>query len=103
LLLFPDAHDPKSSGDLAGIAAEAMRAFPEVLAPHVIRKAGGGVGSDPALPIWIDVEDKLHQKLGVTGRALVLVRPDGYIGYRGQPADGVALAKHLGGYLVCKS
>ena len=103
LLLFPDSHE--SAAELAGIAGDVMRDFPFVVTPHVVMKAGGDCGwsGDPTWPVWIDVDDKLHQKLGVTGHALVLVRPDGYIGYRAQPADGAALSTYLGGYLVRKS
>ena len=82
-----------------------MRAFPDVLAPHVVLKVGGAGAPLPesAWPVWIDVEDKLHRQLGATGKALILVRPDGYIGYRCEPADGESLMKHLDGYLVRKS
>ena len=80
MLLFPDSHE--AAAELAGIAMDAMRDFPDVLSPHVILKAGGiGWSGDPAWPVWVDADGGLHQKLGVTGRALVLVRPDGYIGY----------------------
>ena len=99
LVLLPD--DPHATAELAGIADEAMRAFPNVLSPHVVLKAGVQA-VDSKWPVWFDVENKLHQKLGATGRALVLVRPDGYIGYRCQPADGAALMAYLSGYLVRK-
>jgi 2-polyprenyl-6-methoxyphenol hydroxylase-like FAD-dependent oxidoreductase len=101
LLLF--VNDPKASAELVLICDEAMRAFPNVLSPHIVLKAGASPpGYDRPWPVWLDVENKLHQKLGVSGAALVLVRPDGYIGYRCQPADGAALMAYLSGYLVRK-
>ena len=44
----------------------------------------------------------MHQQLGATERALFVVRPDGYIGYRNQPADAGGLEKYLDRYLVRK-
>ncbi len=50
--------------------------------------------------MWLDTAGKLHEQLAATHNTLLLVRPDGYIGFRSQPADGAALAKYLGGYLT---
>jgi len=52
--------------------------------------------------VWTDAEGQARQRLGVTGPALILVRPDGYIGYRCQPADTEGLLKYLGRYLIRK-
>jgi hypothetical protein len=49
------------------------------------------------------VEGRLYQRSGATDRALLLVRPDGYLGYRAQPADPVAFQKYLDTYLVRKN
>lgn len=51
---------------------------------------------------WLDTDGRVHQKLHASQSTLILVRPDGYIGYRCQPADGEALMKYLDGYLVRK-
>lgn len=50
--------------------------------------------------MWHDVDGKVHRKLHASHATLVLVRPDGSIGYRRQPADGTGLLEHLGRYLV---
>ena len=42
-------------------------------------------------------------ELGVSDGGVILVRPDGFIGFRAAPADNAsmqALDKHLSGYLV---
>jgi hypothetical protein len=67
-------------------------------------KGGGAVPGplDPRVPVWLDTEGRLHRKLHADARTLILVRPDGYLGFRCQPADGGALVNHLGSYLVRK-
>lgn len=54
------------------------------------------------VPVWIDTLMNVHEKLHTTGPTMVLIRPDGYISYRWQPADGDALMEYLSGYLVRK-
>ncbi|MFI9639934.1 FAD-dependent monooxygenase [Micromonospora sp. NPDC051925] len=61
LLLSPDAEDPR------------------LLAPPVVRDAGG----------------EFRSRYGVTGVALYLIRPDGHVGFRSQPIDPDALRKNL--------
>jgi 2-polyprenyl-6-methoxyphenol hydroxylase-like FAD-dependent oxidoreductase len=97
LLLFP--HGPAALPQLLQSADEARQTFPDVLSPHVIVRADDTlVATD--IPVWRDEEGKAHRQLGVTERALILVRPDGYIGYRCEPADAGALVNYLGRYLV---
>jgi hypothetical protein len=98
LLLLP--HGPQAVPQLVKVAEEVRQAFPEVLSPNVILKAGDAPGPDTGVPAWVDTEGRAYERLGVSDRALILVRPDGYIGYRCQPADGQALAKYLGRYLA---
>jgi hypothetical protein len=90
------------------IAAETQRAFPDLFGVDLILKADAASNA-PALSsvpstvaTWLDTEGRLHQHLGATNRALFVVRPDGYIGYRSQPADAGALEKYLDRYLVRK-
>jgi hypothetical protein len=54
------------------------------------------------VPVWLDPEGRVHEKLHATNPTLVLVRPDGYIGYRCQPADREALRKYLSTFLIRK-
>ncbi|MEW6304884.1 MAG: FAD-dependent monooxygenase [Verrucomicrobiota bacterium] len=45
--------------------------------------------------IILDPEWDLHCRYGAAAECLYLVRPDGYIGYRSQPADGTKLQAYL--------
>ncbi len=98
LLLFP--HGAESVSQLRQTADETRQTFPGVLSPHFILRVGDKIPSMSDVPVWIDRRDQVHQRLGVTGRAFVLVRPDRYIGYRGQPADPAKLSNYLGRFLV---
>lgn len=42
--------------------------------------------------VIVDTDLRLHQAFGADTEAIVVVRPDGYIGYRSQPIDPVPLA-----------
>jgi hypothetical protein len=105
LLLLPGSHDQQTIARLAAIAAAAEQAFPRILSPRLILKpaesdASARSGADSKLPTWIDNDSRLHERLGATGPALVVIRPDGYIGFRCQPADGDALLNYLERYLI---
>ncbi len=73
-----------------------------MLSAHVILKADAAVPTSRGsrVPTWLDTEGRLHQKLHANDRTLILVRPDGYLGYRCQPADGEALTTYMSRYLV---
>jgi hypothetical protein len=49
----------------------------------------------PYNSVIFDVERQLHKTYGASSECLYLVRPDGYIGFRGQPA----LFEELDAYL----
>jgi 2-polyprenyl-6-methoxyphenol hydroxylase-like FAD-dependent oxidoreductase len=104
LLLLPDSPDREAVSQLLAIAADAARAFPDVFTAHLVLRADAAAPppAAPGMPAWLDVDGRLHQKLHANGRTLILVRPDGYIGYRCQPADGGALLTYMSRYLVCK-
>ena len=57
-----------------------------------LRRVGG-------LATLVDREGAVCRQHGATGTAVVVVRPDGYIGYRGQPADAERLLGYLDTYL----
>lgn len=105
LLLLPVSSDAESISQLLLAAGEAANAFPDVFAPHMLLKpeAASANLSGVGIPIWIDVKRRLHEKLDATHPALILVRPDGYIGYRCHAADSETLIDHLAQYLVRKS
>ncbi len=104
LLLLPGGCDAKTSTELQRTAADAAREFPEVFTPHTILRAGDVARQASATGAagWIDTEGRLYDKLHAGDGALVLVRPDGYIGYRCHARDAATLRAHLAQYLVPK-
>jgi 2-polyprenyl-6-methoxyphenol hydroxylase-like FAD-dependent oxidoreductase len=101
LLLLPGKKaEPLSR--LLQIAADADRAFPGIISAHVILKddvVPAGITA-PNVPVWLDMEGRVYRKMHAAEPTLVLVRPDGYIGYRCQPADGRGLMGYLSEFLV---
>jgi hypothetical protein len=104
LLMLPGSQEPETISQLLKIAADAKRAFSGVLSTHLILNAGASAqkpeGQD--VPVWLDTEGRLHQRLHANNQTLILVRPDGYIGFRCQPADGQELMTFLDKYLIRK-
>ncbi len=103
LLLFPGPHGRAS---LLEIAERVDHDFPDLFAAHLILTAGASQPEASATPanvaVWLDVEGQLEQSVAADDRAVIVVRPDGYIGYRGQPADAEKLERYLDRYLVRK-
>ncbi|MEW6269214.1 MAG: FAD-dependent monooxygenase [Thermodesulfobacteriota bacterium] len=65
--------------------------------------AGGSVpgGADAAgLRVLLDASQALHRRYAAAGETLYLIRPDGYVGHRSQPANASALESHLARYLI---
>ncbi len=54
----------------------------------------------PARAVVLDPEREAHRLYGATGEALYLVRPDGHVGFRGQPAAAGAVLDHLDAVLA---
>jgi hypothetical protein len=52
------------------------------------------------IPAWLDVDGRLHRNLHANNPTLLLIRPDGYVGYRCQPADSESLVGYMSRYLA---
>jgi 2-polyprenyl-6-methoxyphenol hydroxylase-like FAD-dependent oxidoreductase len=50
--------------------------------------------------VWLDPEGKVHARYGAGSECVYLVRPDGYVGFRSQPADQAALERSLARVLI---
>jgi 2-polyprenyl-6-methoxyphenol hydroxylase-like FAD-dependent oxidoreductase len=99
LLLVPATREHESIAHLAQIATDVATAFPDAVDAHLILPAhGAAVGT--SVPTCVDHTGRLHEKLHATIATLIIVRPDGYVGFRSQPADGASLLTYLGRYLV---
>ena len=97
LLLFDGgARTDDGYASLAGIADRVQRRFGADVRPWVVvwgrrspaELAGGRVLLDP--------EGESHRRYGATAEALYLVRPDGHVGLRVQPASEEVLVRYLG-------
>jgi hypothetical protein len=101
LLLLPAAADSAVLAGLDEIHRRTEAAYPDVVRTHLIvpgesRPAGG----DGFPSVWLDPDGSVRQSLGARETALALVRPDGYLGYRGQPASWEGLREYLDRYLI---
>lgn len=108
LLLFPCSSDRGTISRLIQIAEQTRQTYPNVFAIHLVLSSNDATtaASEIAsanIAVWHDVDGRVHQQLGATDRALLIIRPDGYIGYRGQPADSAKLFQYLDRYLVRRS
>jgi 2-polyprenyl-6-methoxyphenol hydroxylase-like FAD-dependent oxidoreductase len=50
--------------------------------------------------VLLDAKGALHRRYGAGSECLYLLRPDGYVGFRSQPASWKVLEDHLAGILV---
>ncbi len=100
LLSGPGAEEP-AFRTLAGISAAVARRYGEEIVTHL-------VAADDSLPspatwsgsVFCDPKRELHRVLDAGAPAFHLIRPDGYVGYRGEPAEWDGLLAHLERYLV---
>ena len=97
LLLFEGDHSSASVHEnlstLARQVRERARAWIE---PRIVI----GAASKPETltwdgPIVLDTDRSLHHRFGAGAPCLYLVRPDGYVGYRSEPADAEKLWAYL--------
>ncbi|WP_369133860.1 FAD-dependent monooxygenase [Modestobacter sp. I12A-02662] len=81
---------------LAALAREVGERHGDDVRPAIVVPADRvPVGLDAGAAV-LDPDGEAHRLYGADAGALVLVRPDGYIGHRSTPADAVALREHLG-------
>jgi 2-polyprenyl-6-methoxyphenol hydroxylase-like FAD-dependent oxidoreductase len=97
LLLF-DGRAPTEAGyeKLVAIAARVLEQFPRLIEVFLITPAEARpAGIPPEVRVVLDVEGDLEHRYGAEAECLFLLRPDGYIGFRSQPAEIEPLERHL--------
>lgn len=99
LLLEGSGEAPSSS--LLAIGARVRERYGHVVSAYLVVSPG----RSEARPDWPgailgDPTGELHERYAATGPTLYLIRPDGYVGYRSQPADEDRLLEHLERYLM---
>lgn len=76
--------------------------YPGIVSPAIVvtdEQARPPAG-EGALPVYVDSLGLLHLSHMAVSETAILVRPDGYIGFRGQPAERDPLWRHLDRHLV---
>ena len=97
LLLFDGAaQTPAGYRNLASIGERVRQRLGAHVTPHVVVPHT----APPAELAWdgsivLDPQGALHRRYGAGSECLYLIRPDGYVGFRSQPADGAALDAYL--------
>lgn len=97
LLLF-DGSAASSQGytNLKHIAAAARNKFGDLMTIFVVSQHDNVPPELLAATILIaDKQMDVHRKFGANSECLYLIRPDGYIGFRSQPADWEKLQEHM--------
>jgi 2-polyprenyl-6-methoxyphenol hydroxylase-like FAD-dependent oxidoreductase len=100
LLLFAGAHPDAAGTTALGEIARALvaRFGDDTIAPLLI--VAPGYAGTATLPTFVDPELALHGRYAAAVDTLYLIRPDGYVGFRSQPATLEHVTGHLERYLV---
>ena len=98
LLLFEgDSSTDEVRRNLATIAREVRDRLGRWITPHVVVASANAPESlEWDGPILHDTGGALRDRFGAGADCLYLIRPDGYVGYRCQPADPVKVIAYLG-------
>ena len=83
-------------GNLAEIGAQVRNRYRELVDVHLVIPRAARL--DPSHwdgSILVDTQGDLYRLWASEGESLYLIRPDGYLGYRSQPADSARLFSYL--------
>jgi 2-polyprenyl-6-methoxyphenol hydroxylase-like FAD-dependent oxidoreductase len=87
--------------ELAALGRDVARAYPNAIAVHLVLPTDASpLPADWPGRVWRDQDSELRNQHAVRADTLVLVRPDGYVGFRSQPAELPSLLAHLDKYLI---
>ena len=97
LLLFDgEASTEEGYRNLADISRRVRQRCGDAVSPYVIvPRAQAPESAHLEGPVVVDADKVLHTRYGAQAECLYLIRPDGYIAYRSQPADGDKLLSYL--------
>ena len=101
LLLFDGmAVTADGYANLASIARAVEARWHGLIRVHVIvhgdaRPAELGWGDEHDGGLVFDADEALHRRYGATAECLYLIRPDGYVGFRAQPASLAGIEDYL--------
>lgn len=96
LWLFDGAMTAEGYDNFTNIAERVARRYGEHIEVMAIVPQPECAAALPgALVVHVDRDGALHDHFGCRSEGLYLIRPDGYVGYRSQPADADALFRYL--------
>jgi 2-polyprenyl-6-methoxyphenol hydroxylase-like FAD-dependent oxidoreductase len=100
LLCTGDTSGEELRRSLERIAAAVRTTYTDLIDIYVAAPAGPAGGAAPETPLLVDVGGEVRRSYAAHVPIGVLIRPDGYVGYYGQPADRDRLLAYLASYLV---
>lgn len=69
--------------------------YPDILQVHVVLGSNTDNLNPKQIKVWIDADYEVHQYFGIKKPALILVRPDKYVGILQNPINQEELLKQL--------
>ena len=101
LFLFDGAAPtPEGYANLADIAKRVRERWPSHVEPWIVVPRRGRppeLADEPR--VLLDARGRMHRRYGGGSECLYVIRPDGYVGFRSQPATWAPLEEHLSGIL----
>lgn len=88
LIFIPDSPEAATFQRLIGLATQVREAHADNITVYLVTgspESEIAADSSKQIPLIRDTANQLRQRFGVSGECLYLIRPDGYIGYRGNP------------------
>jgi 2-polyprenyl-6-methoxyphenol hydroxylase-like FAD-dependent oxidoreductase len=96
LVLFDGKPTPEGYKTLEKIAQAIKEQFGEIVDTHIVVAGTSAPDALKNVPnVYCDPDLVAHEKYGAQSEALYLIRPDGFIGFRSQPAKLEPLVAHL--------
>lgn len=96
LILFDGKPTLEGYKNLAEIADYVRQNFGELVIPYIILAAAADPKNlESDCSTWHDADISAHRAYSAASECLYLIRPDGYVAFRSQPADLEALKKYL--------
>ncbi len=95
LVLLPAEGDSLALPALSDVHARLTQTYPGLAESHLVL-AGAAPPAVASVSTWHDATGAVRRVFGAHSTAIALVRPDGYLAYRGQPALWENLHAYLG-------
>jgi len=96
LLIFTGAEPEDMEIEEISKIAESVKEYGTLIETHLIIGSKNIPDGLPEIPsTWIDPHHEMHKDFAAAKASLYLIRPDGYIAFRNQPASATDLEEYL--------